>query len=71
MDVGGVDQLQTPVVLVLGVLVDDGADEVLLLQSGVVVIPAQLGLGVPGHRERDAPVVVPLWRQQLQDCGGN
>lgn len=71
VDVRGVDQLQAAVVLALGGQVDEGADEVLLLQRLALVVPLQHRLGVPGHAEGDAPVVVPLRRQQLQDGGGN
>lgn len=63
VDVRGVDQLQAAVILVLGGHVDHGADEVLLLEGQVLVVPLQLGLGVPRHAEGDAPVVVPLWTQ--------
>lgn len=71
VDVRGVDQLQAAVVLAHGEHVDHGADEVLLLERLVLVVPLQLGLGVPCHAEGDAPVVVPLWPQQLLDGRGN
>lgn len=71
VDVRGVDQLEAAVVLALGGQVDHGADEVLLWQGHVIVVPLQLGLGVPRHAEGDAPVVVPLWPQQLLDGGGD
>lgn len=71
VDVRGVDQLQAAVVLALGGQVDPGAHEVLLQESHVLVVPLQLGLGVPRHAEWDAPVVVPLGPQQLLDGGGN
>lgn len=71
MDVRGVDQLEAAVVLALGGQVDHGADVVLLLEGHVLVVPLQLGLGVPCHAEGDAPVVVALWPQQLLDGGGD
>lgn len=71
VDVGGVDQLQAAVVLALGGLVDPGADVVLLLEGHVLVVPLQIGFGVPPHAEGDAPVVVPLRLQQLPDSGGD
>lgn len=71
VNVRGVDQLQTAVVFVLGGDVDHGADVVLLLEVLVLVVPLQLRLGVSCHGEGDAPVVVPLWSQQLLDGGGN
>lgn len=71
VDVGGVDQLQAAVVLALGGLVDPGADVVLLLEGDVLVVPLQIGFGVPLHAEGDAPVVVPLWLLQLLHTGGN
>lgn len=71
VDVGGVDQLQAAVVLALGGLVDPGADVVLLLEGNVLVVPLQIGFWVPLHAEGDAPVVVPLWLQQLLDTGSN
>lgn len=58
-------------VLALSGLVDPGADVVLLLEGLVVVVPLQIGFGVPLHAEGDAPVVVPLWLQQLLDAGGD
>lgn len=71
VNVRGVDQLQAAVVLALGEQVDHCADEVLLQESHVLMVPLQLGLGVPRHAEGDAPVVVPFWPQQLLDGGGN
>lgn len=71
VDVRGVDQLQAAVVFALGGLVDPGADVVLLLERHIVVVPLQLGFGVPLHAEGDAPVVVPLWLQQLLHTGGD
>lgn len=71
VDVGGVDQLQAAVVLALSGLVDPGADVVLLLEGHVLVVPLQVGFGVPLHAEGDAPVVVPLRLQQLLHTGGD
>lgn len=71
VDVRGVDQLQAAVVLALSGHVDPGADVVLLLERLILVVPLQLRLGVPCHAEGDAPVMVPLWAQQLLDGGGN
>lgn len=69
VDVRGVGQLQAAVVLALGVVVDHGVDEVLLLEGLVLVVPLQLRLGVPGHAEGDAPVVVAQGNQELLDGG--
>lgn len=71
VDVRGVDQLQAAVELALGGLVDHGAYVVLLLEGHVVAVPLQIGFGVSRHAEGDAPVVVPLWPQQLLDSGSN
>lgn len=71
VDVCGVHQLQAAVVLTLGGLVDHGANIVLLQERHVLVVPLQVRLGVPFHTEWNAPVVVPLWLQQLLDGGGN
>lgn len=71
VDVRGVGQLEAAVVLALDGQVENGADVVLLLEEHVVVVPVQLGHGVPRHAEGDAPVVVALWLQQLQDGGGD
>lgn len=69
VDVRGVDQLQAAVVLALGGDVDHGVDEVVLLQGPVLVVPLELRLGVAGHGEGDAPVVVEHGLQELQDGG--
>lgn len=67
VDVRGVDELQAAVVLALGGDVYHGVDEVVLQERLVVVVPLELRLGVAGHGERDAPVVVEHWLQELQD----
>lgn len=67
VDVRGVDELQAAVVLALGGDVDHGVDEVVLQEELVVVVPLELRLGVAGHGEGDAPVVVEHWLQELQD----
>lgn len=71
VDVRGVDQLQTAVVLAAGGVVDHGADVVVLLQDVLAQVPLQLGLGVAHHAEGDAPVVVALGPLQLRDGGGD
>lgn len=67
VDVRGVDELQAAVVLALGGDVDHGVDEVVLLEELGVVVPLELWLGVAGHSEGDAPVVVEHGLQELQD----
>lgn len=69
VDVRGVDQLQAAVVLALGGDVDHGVDEAVLQQGPVLVEPLKLRLGVAGHGEGDAPVVVEHGLQELQDGG--
>lgn len=69
VDVRGVDELQAAVVLALGGDVDHGVDEVVLQEELFVMVPLELGLGVAGHGEGDAPVVVEHGLQELQDCG--
>lgn len=71
MDMCGVHQLQAAVVFTLSRLMDHGANVILLLERFILMVPLQLRLGVPFHAEGNAPVVVPLWLQQLLDGGGN
>lgn len=67
VDVRGVDELQAAVVLALGGDVDHGVDKIVLQERLVVVVPLELRLGVAGHGEGDAPVVVEHGLQELQD----
>lgn len=67
VDVRGVDELQAAVILALGGDVDHGVDKVVLQEGLVVVEPLELWLGVAGHGEGDAPVVVAHGIQELQD----
>lgn len=71
VDVSRVGKLQAAVVNASKALVYLSLDILLFVELLVLVVPLQLGFGVPGHTERDTPVVESQWFQQLQDSRAN